>query len=218
MSKLREVFYQIIIMNELGGNTRLTYEFSDPDGVRTGKSGYSFGICQFDIENNGAASLCLKECGFSSEEINALKAQTIKNLKPYNAKLKSHAQILDYWDNRQLNSCLSTVQVASNIGCWSYLDDKAFLMAADYHNQFYISKGGKFFNWAKSLGRPISDYDILKYKKNLPWGQKRPDDVQRRYNNVLNAYNSISVCNQCVTRQPPLECTCRGDGVCRIGA
>jgi len=78
----------------------------------------------------------------------------------------------------------------AELGGWTYLDDKALLYAADYHNQMHISKGGQFFKWAVRLDHPVSDYDIYKFRQNQEWGQKRPDDVSRRYANLLAVCNS----------------------------
>lgn len=182
---LLESMEKIILANELDNNTDFAYRFSDPDGVRTGKSGWSFGKVQYDIANNSTAALCLQECGFTSAEIMALKKQTIEDMAPFNQRLRDHSEIIDKWDARQIQECLSRVQEMAKLGGWTYQDDRALLMAADYHNQFYLSKGGQFFNWAKRLGAPVTDYDIYKFKMNLPWGAKRPDDVKRRYHTIL---------------------------------
>ncbi len=181
----RKLFRKIILLNELGGKEHLAYRFSDPDGEHTGKSGWSFGVCQFDIANNNIAILCLKECGFSDVEISLLKKQQIPDMTGMNNRLLANKQIIDKWDTRQIDDCLSRVGSMAKLAPFSFLDEKAFLMAADYHNQFYISKGGQFFTWAKRFIAPISDYDILKYKLNQTWGLKRPDDVKRRYANIL---------------------------------
>lgn len=82
-----EIFSRVILANELDGSTAHAYRFSDPDGVRTGKSGWSFGICQFDINNNLQTIICLRECGFTTDEITGLKLHLIANMKPMNAKL-----------------------------------------------------------------------------------------------------------------------------------
>jgi hypothetical protein len=182
---LTKVFREIILLNELGGNEALAYRFSDPDGVRTGKSGWSFGLCQFDLSNNGLAAVCLKECGFRSVEIAALKAQTIRDMGPMDAWLGKHREIVARWDDAQLQSCITRAREMALAGGWSYADDRALLCAADYHNQLFISKGRDFFTWAKSLARPVTDYDIHKFRRNQPWGQKRPDDVDRRYHNII---------------------------------
>ena len=67
-----ELFGQIILANELDGNERAAYRFSDPDGVKTGKSGWSFGRCQFDTKNNPISRQCLAACGFTPAEIDGI--------------------------------------------------------------------------------------------------------------------------------------------------
>ena len=181
---LSKAFRKIILLNELGGDESAALEFSDPDGVRSGKSGWSFGVCQFDLSNNGMAALCLQECNFSTAEINALKNQTCFDMASADRRLAAHAEVVARWDERQLADCISRAQNMAALGGWTYFDDRSLLMAADYHNQLYISKGGSFFNWAKGKGC-VSDYDILKFKMGQAWGIKRPDDVKRRYHNLL---------------------------------
>lgn len=181
---LLKAFRKLILLNELGGNEEHTLRFSDPDGVRSGKSGWSFGLCQFDLSNNGLAALCLQECNFSTAEINALKNQTCTDMAAANRRLEAHAEVIAEWDQRQLADCLNRAQEMARIGWWGYRDDRTLLYAADYHNQMYISKGGSFFTWAKNK-KIISDYDIYKFRINQRWGQLRPDDVARRYANLL---------------------------------
>lgn len=189
---LLPLFRKIILLNELGGNLDLAYQFSDPDG-RSGKSGYSFGICQFDLNNNGLATHVLLDCGFSPGEIAHLKGQgpTPSTLSSYSKRLKLHASTLAAWDDKQLAECLTRTLDLSSLGPFPFADDTAILVAADYHNQFFISKGGQFFEWAKHISSsstppaPITAKNILDFKLAQPWGRKRPDDVRRRFNNVL---------------------------------
>ena len=65
MKTLNEMLYEIIVLNELDGNLNASLRFSDPDGALSGKSGWSFGPCQFDTQNNAAALACLRDCGFT---------------------------------------------------------------------------------------------------------------------------------------------------------
>lgn len=183
---LTHIFREIILLNELGGDEALAYRFSDPDGARTGKSGWSFGVCQFDLSNNGLAAVCLQECGFSAAEIAALKAQTVRDMGAMNAWLSKHHEIVAHWDEAQLATCLTRAREMATVGGWTYVDDRALLCAADYHNQLFISKGGDFFTWAKSLKHPLTDHDVHKFRRGQPWGQKRPDDVDRRYRNIIS--------------------------------
>ena len=178
------LFRLIMLANELSGNLKAVYRFSDPDGVQTGKSGWSFGICQFDINNNPSATLCLRECGFTTDEIIGLKSQSIPTA-PLNAKLRAHADVIDSWDERQMYECLTVpLQRCKNSGI-TFVDDEAKFHLADYHNQFNMSRGGKMHCYLRSFNRPITREDILKFKLGLPWGKKRADDVYRRYNNIV---------------------------------
>lgn len=189
---LSKIFRDLTVLNELGGKESLALKFSDPDGVHTGKSGWSFGLCQFDIANNGMAALCLYECGFSVAEVTSLKNQTFKDMASANKRLAAHATIIAKWGERQLSDCLNRARELANLAGWTYADDRALLYAADYHNQMYLSKGGSFFMWAKGK-KTISDYDIYKFRINQPWGQKRPDDVKRRYANLLKVCHDSGV-------------------------
>lgn len=174
----------LITMNEHIGSAPQPLKFADPDGVHSGKSGWSFGLCQFDLSNNGMAALCLQECNFSTAEINALKNQTCFDMDAANKRLEAHADVVRRWDERQLSDCLTRARDMADLGGWTYFDNKALIYAADYHNQMFLGKGGPFFVWAKGK-RVISDYDIYKFRINQPWGEKRPDDVKRRYANLL---------------------------------
>jgi hypothetical protein len=108
-----------------------------------------------------------------------------------NKRLIAHADVIARWDERQLADCLIRAQAMAELGGWTYADDRALLYAADYHNQMHMSKGGSFFVWAKNK-KTISDYDIYKFRINQPWGVKRPDDVIRRYHNLLQVTSGIS--------------------------
>jgi len=177
------VFKEIILRNELGGNVALAYRFSDPDGVRTGKSGWSFGVCQFDISHNPAATLCLRECGFTTDEIAGLKAQTIA-IGPMNPKLAASKATVDTWDDKQLFECLTVPYQMLSGDRIKVASQSVNYHVADYHNQFYMSRGGKMHTFLRGLGRPVTAGDIIRFKLGLPWGKKRPDDVQRRWENI----------------------------------
>lgn len=185
---LTPIFREIIIQNELGGNLSHAFRFSDPDGVRTGKSGWSFGVCQFDLGNNGLAAVCLQECGFTPAEIAALKAQTISNMTVMNARLFQHGEVVARWDDAQLAACITRAREMATVGGWTYADDRALLAAADYHNQMFISKGGAFFDWAAGLlgVSPITASEIRRFRLSQAWGRHRPDDVERRHRNIIS--------------------------------
>jgi len=187
---IADTFRRIIIANELGGNEDLALRFSDPDGERTGKSGWSFGVCQFDIANNPLAAKCLLDCGFTLAEVDALRAQNI-DVAPLNARLREyqHALTICEYDERQLTGCLqkaSRLLEKHGIG----FDGVALLAVADYDNQYYLSdinRPGYLIHYLAQLGRQATARDVLTFKlKHTAWGKKRPDDCRRRYDNILS--------------------------------
>lgn len=177
-------FRKIILLNELDGNTSAAYRFSDPDGVRTGKSGWSFGVCQYDINNNPSAILCLREAGFTTDEIATLKAQSAP-IAPFNAKLATCTKVIDKWDEKQLFECLTHPLQLCRESKVDFSCNETLFHLADYHNQFYMSRGGKMHRRIANLHRPVTPEDVLEFKLQLAWGIKRPDDVRRRYNNIV---------------------------------
>lgn len=185
---LVEVFRKIILANELDGSTAHAYKFSDADGINNGKSGYSFGICQMDINNNPTAIHCLRECGFTTDEIAGLKRQNVTPLAPFNAKLKAAAAVIDRYDAAQLQECLTVPLQLCQATDITFTGDEAKLHLADYHNQFYMSRGGKMHTFLLALKRPVERLDILVFRQQTLWGKKRPDDVRRRYDNIVRIY------------------------------
>lgn len=180
----QEIFHRVILANELDNSTAHAYKFSDPDGIRAGKSGWSFGVCQFDILNNPRAIDCLRECGFTTDELAGLKAQTIDDMRPMHNKLLANCTVIDRYDDHQLAECLQwPAQLCKQSGIG--LDLSGLIALADYHNQFYMSRGGKMHKHLQGIGRPVTADDIYRFKLILPWGQKRPDDVKRRHNNII---------------------------------
>jgi len=184
MKSLIEYFNKLIFLNELGGNPRLAYEFTDPDGERTGKSGWSFAPCQYDVQNNPNALLCLAECGLTDAEIQGLVNQDI-DPKPLAAKLKTNKDVVDRWSAKQLSYCLQKAldfDVAKGI---PVENPSGILAGADYVNQ-YGSQGNGAYAYYKALGRPITALDVLNFKlENTAYGKKRPADCRRRYDNLL---------------------------------
>jgi hypothetical protein len=184
-AQLTETMEKVLLQNELDGNINAAYRFSDPDGIHSGKSGYSFGLVQFDINNNPSAILALREMNFTTDEIAALKTQT-GAIEPLNAKLRAHADIVNKWDDKQVLECLNVPLVlCKEIGV-AYSCDETFLHIADYHNQFYMSRGGKLYTWLKSChGKLVTPEMVRDFKLTLAWGQSHPEDVERRYHNIV---------------------------------
>lgn len=191
MKTLNELFREVILYNELGGDLGFALRFSDPDGVRSGKSGWSFGVCQFDTQNNDSAIDCLRECGFTEEEISGVVGQTI-DVKPLAAKLKANAAIVAKYDELQLSHCLNKalnflvdygVQVESPGG---------ILAGADYVNQ-YGSQGQGAVKYYKALGRPITARDVLNFKLECTkYGKEHPKDCRRRYDNIVKSLKEVA--------------------------
>lgn len=180
----------ILSYNEVGNNSDLVYQFSDPDGVRTGRSGWSFGNSQFDINNNSRAQKILLECGFTETEIFLLEKQDRRlDMSTMNAKLLLNAEIINRADRDHVLDSISH--------CISILlkdlipleTDEVFYHIVDYHNQFHFSNEGKLHRWLRELGRVITVDDIYDFKmNNTLWGSSRPDDVRRRFNNIQNIF------------------------------
>jgi hypothetical protein len=182
--KLFEDFIKIIQLNEIGDDD--PYVFSDPDGVRSGKAGWSFGPCQFDIANNSAAVICLARIGFTKDEIQGLIAQTI-DVAPLNSKLKNGAPVIQTFSQNQLRYCVDGATDFINKYHVPCVDSVATLMLADTINQ-YGSLGHGSASYLLALGRPITAKDVLAMK--LTWkyakaSQHNYDDTIRRYNNVV---------------------------------
>lgn len=182
-----DIFYKILMANELGNNDKLILKFSDADGVRTGKSGYSFGVSQFDIKNNKNASACLLACGFTQQEIGHLLTQDIdsQTLKAYEAKLESAAKVVEEYDKAHMLESLAHCSHLLATTQSTLADKETIYHIADYHNQFTFSRDGKLHEFLKTIKEPITPDIILKFKlEQTAWGQKRPDDIRRRYDNI----------------------------------
>ena len=174
---IHEAFRQALLLNELSGNVNAAYRFSDASH----ESGLSFGVCQFDVSHNTVAVKCLREIGFTEDEIAAVKKKAGGGLSE---KLAAHKAIIDRYDAAQIKECLDHVLTIAKSRKITFASDEALLHAADYDNQYYMSNNGKMASALAALGRPVEPLDILNVKLKTAWGQKRPDDVKRRYNNI----------------------------------
>lgn len=184
--ELKLLFAKCILANELGGQLSLIYKFSDADGVRTGKSGWSWGIVQYDVSNNPNAIHALRDIGFTTDEIASLKSQDpLTDMEVMNAKLFSNKATVDMWDRIQLDECISVAQARVMDTNAELFDKYVLLHIADYANQFGMSRGGKLHSWLKDRIEPVTAEEIRDFKIMLPWGFKRPDDVMRRYGNII---------------------------------
>ncbi|WP_051361143.1 hypothetical protein [Desulfuromonas sp. TF] len=177
---------RILIANELGNHPGLAYHFSDPDGP--GRSGYSYGVCQFDLRHNRHAYAGLIECGFSMIEADSLMNQTCSpaELNAMNSKLLGAAAVVDRLDAAEIAAAVDHVQRMVMIEDLHLADEEAFLHLCDYHNQYRLDFGGKAATYFKSYPGQVDAEAILTFKlKQTAWGQKRPDDVKRRWNNIV---------------------------------
>jgi len=190
---LKLVCAKCIFANETGGSISVIYKFSDPDGVRSGKSGWSFGIVQYDILNNPNAIFALREMGFTTDEILGLKAQTISDMSTMDAKLIANKDIVDEWDRKQVDECITwPLSLCNEVGAF-FSSEYSFLHIADYHNQYGMSRGGKMHSWIKSRsGTEITPEMIRDFKYTTLYGKAQlakndpsEDDVLRRYNNIV---------------------------------
>jgi hypothetical protein len=183
MKSINELFYDLILLNELDGNLNASLRFSDPDGVLSGKSGWSFGVCQFDTQNNDQAIECLKACSFTNAEIDGIVKQTI-DVRPLAAKLKAHQEIIEAYSTKQLSYCVKSATDICTAKEIPATDTAAILALADYVNQ-YGSIGPQFVKYLLGLWRPIVASDILTFKlEHTKYGRNHPNDCKRRYNNI----------------------------------
>jgi hypothetical protein len=184
----------IIFMNEIGANKRLKYKFSDPDG-KTGRSGWSFGGCQFDTAHNDVSVKCLAKIGFTPRDIEKIKAQTASDhdMETYNGMLSTDSAriTIDKYDTRymlnSINHCLNICRLAGFIN----VDPTILIFLVDYHNQLFLSKNGAMHKYMNQIESDdyldIDNYgDLLKFKLSIKWGRDRPDDVKRRNANLVN--------------------------------
>jgi len=177
---------QMLLLNECSGDTSLIYKFSDADGVRTGRSGYSYGISQFDIENNWEAILTLMDCGFRPKDLKRLYLQQ-GDISDLNKILEASADYIDEADNRHIADMIKHCNIFNAID-----DDLTLAMIIDYHNQLRFDIGGKLHRHLLGMledGREIDANTIYQFKlSHTLWGKKRPDDVERRYKNTREVF------------------------------
>jgi hypothetical protein len=189
---LRDLLRRILLANELGGVASAAYRFSDPDGP--GRSGYSFGVCQFDLRHNRHAREGLAECGFSPFEIDVLVLQVcaVAKLPEYNAKLLAASATVDRLDDEEFDAIARHVlRVVANADL-HLVNEEAFLHLCDYHNQFHLDYSGKAVQHFKRRALPVDASAILDYKLTTAWARKRADDVRRRYDNIARICQEAS--------------------------
>ena len=190
LDKLGALLRDVLFLNEVGGNTGLVYKFSDADGFRTGRSGWSYGVSQFDVANNsGLAVKCLKEIGFSDQQVDFIIKQiySVQEMTRFSAMLKEKASVVDKYDLIHMGETVKLVsRILTKYGCTN-IEIDAFLAICDYHNQFCISPNGKmeaFIKTTVASKGTVTFEDISKRKMATKWGADRPDDVRRRDRNI----------------------------------
>jgi hypothetical protein len=186
MKSLNELFADLIFANECSSNEKFIHRFSDPDGERSGKSGWSFGRVQWDTQNNGTALVCLSECGFTHNEIDGIVKQTV-DVKPFAVRLAAHADIIERYDEAQLTECINSAVNFCNSYNIPVTDTGALLALADTVNQYGSLANGTAAGLRK-LEHPVKAADVLAIK--LTWAYARAskqkhDDTVRRYDNLI---------------------------------
>ena len=190
--ELIDIVMDCIVENEIGGNLEFAYRFSDPDGLNTGKSGYSFGRVQFDIENNWLGILCLKECQFRPKDLDRLFEQR-GPIDDLDAKLRGHQETVDRFDALHVEESVTHCQRLIAESGIQLSGDETLVHIVDYHNQFYMSRQGKIHRWLQTFPGAITPEMILDFKLNhTAWGKKRPDDVRRRFNSVAGIMEVVA--------------------------
>ena len=184
MESLNAMFRDLIFANECSRNPNAVLRFSDPDGVLSGKSGWSFGVSQFDTQNNGEALKCLAACGFTPTEISGVVHQTI-DVVPLNAKLAANADVIATYDTAQLSLCINSALNCVTSNGLPADNPGGILALGDYINQ-YGSIGPQFVGFIKALNHPVMAVDVLSFKiHHTTYGERCPTDCQRRYNNLV---------------------------------
>lgn len=186
-SSLVKTMLEILAINEIGSDSSLAYCFSDADGIETGKSGYSFGRVQFDIENNWTALDCLRACGFRPKDLDRLFEQR-EPIPDLNIKLAEASDIVDRFDLAHTRDSINHCMRLLAIDDMEVSGIETIIHIVDYHNQLYMSKGGPLHRELRMLAsRPmvivpshIEDFKL----KHTKWGRENPDDVRRRFQNI----------------------------------
>jgi len=182
--RINALCMKAITMNEIGGNADLAYKFSDPDGERAGKSGWSFGRVQFDTLNNFDALHCLEACGFTIYEVVGIIRQDISMAK-LNAKLRDKSAIVDQYDRAHVSKSMQHCERLVDGYGIKLASEDVMVHIVDYHNQLYMSTGGPLHKWLQAQFKPVTAEMILNFKlEKTHWGHIRSDDVQRRWRNI----------------------------------
>ena len=174
----------ILALNEISGNEKVITKFSFAGGI----SGYSFGRSQFDIKHNPSSrDFLIKKCGFTQNEIDRLLALD-KDISDLNEKLAKYRKEIDEYDMRHVQEMIDHVSSLYGIPDISL---KTCVHLVDYHNQFSLSKNGKFHTWIKNR-KSLTAEDTLEFKLHqTKWGREQPQDVKRRWLNIEKNWKEV---------------------------
>lgn len=194
--KMLEVIFAVELSSDVSKINRLTR-------AAGGRSGWSFGKCQHDYPNNPKAERILRDCGISIDSLSAIQG-VYDNDHPLILKLNKQladrrsAMIIEAADQTHIQEAIEHFNALGlNLD-----SDLKLAIAMEYHTQFYISKGGKFHEWAKSLEANTSDNDFLigydSFKAELPWWNKEiregffgHNDHHRRLERVISTLEDL---------------------------
>lgn len=167
----------VLALNEISGNERVITKFSFAGGI----SGYSFGRSQFDVKHNPSShDFLISKCNFTQAEIDRL-LNLDKNISDLNEKLSKYRKEIDEYDMKHVQEMIDYVSSLEGIPDISL---KTFVHLVDYHNQFSLSKNGKFHSWIKKKDT-LTSQDVQDFKiQQTKWGKEHPQDVVRRWNNI----------------------------------
>ena len=179
-----EAVAQALLLNELSGNRYATYRFSKASSA----SGFSFGVCQWDLTHNTEAATILHSCGFTQFEIACLEKGLMPDRAGYDARLLANKSVIDSADLVEFQAIVSWVQEVLTNGGISVADLETFTHLCDYHNQFHLDSKGQCEQYLASLGRQVVAEDVLKFKLSTKWGEIDPGDVHRRWNNIHSIF------------------------------
>jgi len=179
MKTLNDLFYDIILLNELDGDTAAILRFSHAEG---GTSGYSFGLTQLDVKNNDQATACLRDCGFTDAEIQSIKDETV-DPRQWNSRL--NAAVVQGYDTAQLAYCLDKAIDFGGAFQVPMENPSGILALADYINQYGLPGHGSA-DFYRSLGHPVTAQDVLIFKLgSTKYGKEHSADCKRRYDNIM---------------------------------
>lgn len=185
---LVDALTRILLANELGGRRETAYRFSH---ARRGNSGWSFGLCQWDLGNNRIARSILYECGFDTPDIEALVRGEAPTLA-MRTRLETSRAIIDKWDRRNICDTVSHVRTVLHLRLIRVADELAVLALCDYDNQFYFDVNGKMAGHLAMLGRPANAADVFSFALGTKYGQEHPDDLRRRHGNIRRIYEELT--------------------------